>query len=276
MKIRRHRPLFALLFAILCVSTGRADTIDPNKPIGESLKPSLLYFDFDEESEGSIASKGEMPLSASIEPGKVDTYPSFVPGRNEAFGKAMAFNYGVLPPFTEPNDMMAGNHLDIPDKPELRLAGESFTVGAWVQMPEDADLDLSGVRHKMLLGKGGFSNAYPGWGFQVSYESNHWSLTLLLVGPNGDRMRADAPIPEGLSPGVWHHVAASFDAVKQEVTLWVDGVRTVSRKVDGDLGESTFPLVIGERGLSTYCNIPITMDDVFITSGVHDFKPVEQ
>lgn len=271
-----YRPLLAIALASLCLNTGVADTIDIGKPVSASLTPDLLYFDFDQESEGTLPSQGELSLSASIEPGKVDAYPSWVPGRSEAFGKAMEFNYGALPPFTEPNNLMAGNHLSIANRPELQMAGQSFTVGAWVKIPEEGDLDLSWVRHKMLIGSGAFSEAYPGWGLQISCDRNVWTLTLLMVGGDSHRSRCDAVIPQGVSPGSWRHVAASVDAATRKVSLWVDGERIVSREIDGDIGESKFPLVIGERGMSTYCNLPLTLDDVFIVSGVHDFKFTEQ
>jgi len=140
MKIPVHLRSLLLLCVILSKAVGMAETIDPNKPLTESLLPDLLYFNFDAEDDGSVISQSELGLTASMETGHVDMPPTRRPGPHEIFGHALEFNYGDHPAFTDSNDSIAGNHLRIEDDPSLRLAGQSFTLGAWIQLPEDAEL----------------------------------------------------------------------------------------------------------------------------------------
>jgi len=270
----KSRLLPALSLGILLASLpARAETIDPNKPVSESLKPDLLYFNFDEEEDGYIVSQAESGLAASIETGKVDTPPAWKPGPGKAFGQALEFNYGSHPAFTGPNDSTAGNHLRIPDDPSLRLAGQSFTIGAWIQLPEGAELPPR--PYKKIISKGGHSGSYPGWSLQISGRKGVWHLSLLLVGPDHVQIRGDARLPD-LEPGAWQHVAASFDEDSKDLTLWVDGVPVYVGDAPAEVGESTLPLVIGENGMSIYNNMPLVVDEVFIVSGVHDFVPVNR
>jgi len=271
MKIPVHLRSLLLLCVILSKAVGMAETIDPNKPLTESLLPDLLYFNFDGEDDGSVISQSELGLTASMETGHVDMPPTRRPGPREIFGHALEFNYGDHPAFTDSNDSIAGNHLRIEDDPSLRLAGQSFTLGAWIQLPEDAELPPR--PYKKLIGKGGHADSYPGWSLQLSGREGTWHLTLLLVGPDNVQTRRDARV--WLEPGVWHHVASSFDAESKEVIIWLDGTPAFTGEAATDIGESPLPLVIGENGMSTYSNITLSMDEVFIVSGVHDFLPVE-
>lgn len=255
----------------LCVS-GWAGTIDPNKPLPESLKPDILYFDFDLEDGGLQVSKAEGETPASVEAGKVGTPPVSRPGRNPAFGKALEFNYGDRPIFDGDNSEFMGNHLKVPDAPGLRLAGQSFTMGAWIQVPENVELPPS--PYKKFLVKGGFSAEYPGWVFQIHWKNETWHARLTLVGADGNLQFALAKLPN-LEPGAWHHLAASFDAETKMAVIWFDGARVFAREVPAEVGESDRPLIVGENGMSLYGNIPLVLDEVFIVSGVHDFSPVE-
>lgn len=251
-----------------------ATTINPNQPVIESLQPDILYINFDGEDENFVISQAEEELTATIERGKVDEPPGRIAGPGEAFGGAMEFNYGSHPPFQGMNDHISGNHLLIPDEPALRLAGQSFTLGAWIQLPESAELPPR--VYKKIVGKGGHAGSHPGWSMQISTFEETWSLTLLLVDSAGEQTRIDARLPgHGLEPGAWHHVAASYDAESNRVVLWFDGFDIVSSDAMGEVGESDLPLVIGENGMSTFSNTPLGIDDLFITSGVHEFSPVE-
>lgn len=275
MDILGYRSLLTLTLAFLCLGTGMAQTIDPNKPLPESLKPDLLYFDFEEDRDGYAISQAEAGLSASIENGKVGVPPARKPGPGEAFGHALEFNYGSHPAFVGANEQTAGNHLRIADDASLRLAGQSFTLGAWIQVPEGTEIPFR--PYKKIIGKGGHSGSYPGWSLQLGGRDGVWVLSLLLVDSDAVQTRRDARLPAGsLEPGVWHHVAASFDADSKALTLWFDGLQVFSGEAPGEVGESTLPLVIGENGMSTYCNIPLVMDEAFIVSGVHDFVPVDR
>lgn len=267
----RPFPLICLV-GILFVAAAQAATIDPNKPLPESLKPDLLYFDFDMEDSGQQVSKTKDEFLASVETGKAGTPPESRPGRNPAFGKALEFNYGNHPPFDGDNNEVMGNHLKVPDAPSLRLTGQSFTMGAWIQIPENAELPPS--PYKKFLVKGGFSAEYPGWTFQISRKNETWHARLTLVGADGKMNFALAKLPR-LEPGAWHHLAASFDAETKMTVIWFDGTRVFAKEVPAEVGESDRPLIVGENGMSTYGNIPLVLDDVFIVSEVHDFSPVE-
>ena len=261
------------LVGIFSVSAAQADTIDPNKPLSESLKPDILYFDFDLEDSGQQASKGEEGFVATVEAGKAGLPPESRPGPNAALGKALEFNYGNRPPFDDVNEQFMGNHLKVPDAPSLRLVGRSFTMGAWIQLPKDVQLLSSPV--KSLLSKGGFSADYPGWTLQILRKDEVWYARLSLVGADENMQFVRAKLP-GIYPGEWHHLAASFDAETKMVAIWFDGVKILERELPVEVGDSDRSLIVGERGMSNYSNIPLVLDEVFIVSGVHDFSPVER
>ncbi len=261
---------------ILLSAEGMAGTIDPNQPLPESLKPDLLYLNFDQQETGQVTSQTEGEWVASLETGKVGEPPQEKPGPAAAFGKAMEFHYGKLPAFKESNPTTAGSHLRIADTPALQLVGESFTLGAWVQIPEGVELPAKA--YKKILSKGGFSGHYPGWGFQISRHTGKeevWRLILQLVDEAGNQASTQCSATlRGFTPGQWHHLAASFDASSQTISLWFDGALVFSGASPAGAGSSTFPLTIGENAMSSYGNIPLIMDEVFITSGVHDVLPV--
>ncbi len=262
------------LVGIFSVSAAQADTIDPNKPLSESLKPDILYFDFDLEDSGQQASKAEEGFVATVETGKAGLPPESRPGPNAALGKALEFNYGNRPPFDDANDEFMGNHLKVSDAPSLRLMGQSFTLGAWIQLPENAQLPLSA--YKTILSKGGFTAAYPGWALQINQRDEGWYARLSLVGADENMQFALVKLP-GLHPGEWHHLAASFDAETKMAAIWFDGEQIFKRELPVEVEDSSDrPLIVGERGMSTHNNMPIVLDEVFIVSGVHDFVPVEQ
>ncbi len=257
---------------ILCIRTAGADTIDPNKPISESLKPDILYFNFDEGGDASPTSLAELPLTASVEPGKTGVNPVSKPSRNALFGTALEFNYGSLPPFTGVNEKTAGNHLLVPNHSAVQLVGQSFTLGAWVQIPENVEIPTSA--YKKILGKGAYSKDHPGWALQISMREGVWVVTFLTSSMDSDLSRMAAPLPGGLEPGAWHHLAVTFNQEAGKITFWFDGTAISTQNLTENIGESEAPLFIGENGMSLYSNTPLSMDEVFIISGAHDFVPV--
>ncbi len=272
MNVRSYCSRWTLTVLMLGITTAGADTIDPNKPISESLKPDILYFNFDEEIGAPLPSLAEQPLTASMEPGKVEATPAWKPGRNALFGKALEFHYGAHPPFPGVNERTAGNHLLVPNHPAVQLTGQSFTLGAWVQIPENAEVPANA--YKKLMGKGAYSQDYPGWAFQISMRDGGWAMTFLTASMDATLARFAAPLPAGLQPGVWHHLAVSYNKEAGKIVFWFDGTAISTQNLTEDIGESEAPLFIGENGMSLYSNTPLLMDEVFITSGAHDFDPV--
>jgi hypothetical protein len=269
-----HRSLLVMSFALFVPGLLSAGTIDPNRPVAESIRPDILYFNFDEEDENFVTSHAEVGLSAKIDRGKVDQLPVWRSGRNQEFGQALEFNYGSEALFAGENLQLSGNHLRVENEPHLGLTGQSFTMGAWVQLPETADLPAR--PYKKIMSKGGHGESYPGWALQLSYRDDRWILTMIMVDDDLKQARGDARLPgPGLEPGNWHHVAVSFHADTKQLRIWFDGAEIYTGEMQGAIGSSNLPLVIGENGMSIYCNIPLVLDEVFITSGVHDFVLVE-
>jgi len=266
--------------AILIASLPLAGAapIDLKQPIIESLTPDILYFNFDQEFVEDVSDLGPRGFEVTVSEGLVGELPRSVESRTPEFGKAMEFHYGALEPSAtdmNPNDYHRGNHLIIPSDPVLNLVDTSFTMGGWVKVP-DVTSDLT-MKWKHILSKGGYRDTFPGWGLYIDFRGNQsrWFLNLNLAGEfDDDYVLVSAPLDD-LDPDRWCHVAATYNHETEEVVLYENGIPIHTATVAVKIAPSEYDLTIGERGISTQNNLPAVMDEVFITSGVHEFMPAD-
>lgn len=269
------------LLGLAGVSQG-GEPLQVDRPLHEgSQTPDVLYVDFDKKEDQTLSGGGGGNLRLKIQDGAANSSPGWTTGPTAAFGGAMTFDYGSTEPFAAENAEAIGNHLAMAHSPSLDLAGESFTMGAWVKVPEMSSWPASARKH--IISKGGYSPQYPGYGLYLkSWSGNRWFLVLQLVDDAGGMSVADdRPASQNSSaelsdfkPGEWHHIAASFDAQTEIFTLSLDGVPIHHGMASAKPSNSSLPLFIGERGTSHHDNIPIILDEVFITKGAHEIAPI--
>ena len=271
---------FAKALAVILVAgsptIASAQTIDLGKPLPESLKPDILYFNFD-EVQGTAVSSGILGgIDATIEAGTVTAPPTPADGLSIWFKKAMEFNYGAPEASPEvPNATIQGNYVKVPTAPELNLEGQSFTMGAWVKVLAEGN-DLPENSTKYILGKGGYNKDVPGWAFVLQKRSaNRW--VLLFQHSSGQGAETESAVVgwmKSFTTDVWHHIALSYNHEANTLLFYLDGISIDPSPFEPfRIGASTNLLLVGERGVAHYGTMRVAMDEVFIVSGVHELVP---
>lgn len=99
--------------------------------------------------------------------------------------------------------------------------------------------------------------------------------TIRLVLGLGTRTATFTSEPAVYGPGVWHHVAVTYDAAGT-ACFYRDGVALGSQTENGAraVAPGTQPLMIGDRIGSSYHGFPGSLDQVRICTGVLEFRPV--
>lgn len=255
-------------------SSGAAE-INLTRPVGASLEPDVLQFNFtDYEGAYVEGARPDLP-TASAEEGASGEMPKKVPGPGKDYGDAISFGYGEKGDPSYPNNDLIGQHLKVEGSTSFLHEGESFTVGLWVRVPEGHadDADSEPVRIKNLIGQGGYSDDFPGWGLLLQRSANSaWTLGVRISGVNGNHITGSnyVLVPE-FQPGTWHHVGFVYDNEAQTGTFYFDGTAMKPTTLIDGPGESKRPLIIGERGISQHNNLTVEIADVFIANGVHSF-----
>lgn len=271
----------ALLFAVR--ATGAfAQTIDPGKPLPQSIKPDILYFNFDDVKGTKVPSgvlggeaaeikEGRRP--PSMGEGQDSPALNWPDGPRAAFKKAIELNRGEA---AESGETFApGKFLVVPAKVAPNLAGKSFTMGAWVKAPGEID-ELPGNQTRELLIWGCDYQGSPGfsWALQKIGDLFYVSFASQPGGEPADKIYQRA-ILKGFKANQWNHIALSLDVERKELTFYLNGKPIGEPRLDpSPVGESPDSLLIGDRGVGISQRLVVEMDDLFIVSGVHDFKPV--
>jgi len=125
----------------------------------------------------------------------------------------------------------------------FRLVG-SMTLAAWINassFPRDDAVIVSTFEH--------FENIRAGWQMDTTIDRGPRVIGFKLTGSCGTTMARYGATP--LHPNVWYHVAAAYDAHRQEMHVYLNG-----KLDDGDLvgrvesshRSSRFGALIGRRG----------------------------
>ncbi len=163
--------------------------------------------------------------------------------------------------------------LHVANSPTLSPRG-AFTVEMWIKA-KDADAFPKEARPVLLDMK------------YVPYE--HQGFMFSLTGASGDSKRQmSVAIGLGartetwyshaieLPPNQWRHVAFTYDALGT-VTFIVDGseLNRVAKSDAGPMAPATRPLSIGDRLGSNYNGFPGFIDEVRLSSGQREFRPIK-
>lgn len=158
----------------------------------------------------------------------------------------------------------------IPNHARLSPSG-SFSLEMWVQAkPELA----SHPRHVFLVDKKYVSDQ----DYQLILDppakdgSRSWKA-VLGFGTESQTWRTDQPLK--LEPGTWTHLAMTYDAAGT-LKFYVNGVPAGGgfKAGRGPVAPGKRALSIGDRGGSSYAGFPGLIDEVRITTGVREFRPM--
>lgn len=252
------------------------DVISLQRPVGESLKPSWIYWSFD---NGKIREATPNPAKDSsgngfegfLLPSENGTWPEYVEGK---FGTAIHLQ-GSNP--TEYDARVSWNIQDSLTQSEVQFdnSGQSFTAGAWVKFNEIR----SGENQTFVVfERGHTAGENDAWNLSIIKAPNEkWRLRVLLPGLYRDAANESI----SLSDGEWHHVAFSFQAddAGGMLTFWFDGapqqeVMSVEAAASpmGD-GEKCSIFTVGERNPHYHISdSDASVDDAFVTSGIYTFE----
>lgn len=158
---------------------------------------------------------------------------------------------------------VAKNHSDLSPR-------GAFTVEMWIQpQPE-----LEGYPEVYLIDKKYVSN--DDYQFILGRADGRGTRQLQLVLGFGDTSESFwSQRRMTLANGQWHHIAFTYDAAGT-ATFWVDGENygSDSHLGRGGIHPGRLELSIGDRLGSNYHGFPGLIDQVRITRGVREFRPV--
>jgi len=272
------RILAGIFLSVLCcarpVAAGE-QSIDLNKPVGESLKVDGFHWAFDDGLVGTGDPRTVEDLSGNgltgyIAGSKEVPPPTYAEGK---FGTAIFLQgQGSIVRWAE--NSQAGSPMNIMTSD---AKGTAFTTGIWFKME-----DLKPVAHILIRRDGG---ARKGWRIAVvkadSKESDSpgtsWKLRMEFGDYKGDP--GTRATTESFADGGWHHIGVSVapdgssaNSVEELANFtaiyWLDGevldTVTFSTK-EVDVEQGTHSIVVGDSAQGI-------VDDAFIASGVHTFK----
>ncbi len=157
--------------------------------------------------------------------------------------------------------------LVVTNHPSLTPGG-AFTAEMWIQ----AKPDLEKASLAYLLDKKYASHTDYQWLLGVPETSGARRIVVNLgFGADSESFVSDALV---FAPGVWHHVAFSYDGAGT-VRFFRDGssVSTVSRPGRRAVVAGSHGLSIGDRVGSNYGGFPGFIDDVRLCNGALEFSP---
>ncbi len=162
--------------------------------------------------------------------------------------------------------------LHISRSPVLSLGGP-FTVEMWIRA-KDAD-DFPETYSPVLLDMKYVPGNHTGFMFTMTRGSSTGTRQLGLEIGTGAESSHWYSLPFKWEAGIWRHVAFTYDA-RGTVEFFVDGAANgrTTKSTAGPMAAAVRPLSIGDRIGSLYRGFPGFIDEVRITKGVREFRPV--
>ncbi len=284
MKISRTLLIYACLVttgfhAIAAVADGKV--IDLSKPVGESIKPDVLYWAFDDGSVGFMMPDPVEDLSGNGFSGKLmegakNPTPIYTEGK---FGTAILLQgntpssetpEGKLQTFLNPRvSCVANAKKEVSDPSLLHMKATNFTAGAWVRIDEVNDGKMQRIP-VFYLGH------LTGWKFEIFKEVNGSWLLRFSGGGGSAKIPVEAV---DLGDKHWHHVAFAYSLRGEdgEVVFYVDGSPLgdpleLKGRIGQEEGISSF-FTMGEFNVGNFSDGLVgAFDDAFVTTGAHTFK----
>lgn len=282
------RAVFPVLFAMAGLMTlpcvhATERVVDLSKPVGESFKPDVLYWAFDDGAIDDWAPDPVVDLSGNGFDGKLTAgqeqgQPVYTKG---VFGTGIRLT-GNAPRVekedgsvkTHPNSRVTWSARDrsqnAPNPALLDLNDTSFTIGTWIRFDETAEQE----KQTVYVFQRGTESA---WGLLITRKpGGHFSL---LFGAGGARA-VTANTPDVFDDGKWHHVAVVYKVGGDQnlATFFLDGVPigeplpVAARPAVTEAKDRVFTM--GERNVANYSNgLTGALDDAFVTTGECTFLP---
>jgi hypothetical protein len=247
----------------------RAGEISLGAPVTASLRPDVLYYSFDEIDGNKVVDGSGNEAFGELRAGSFSP-PEPVAGVNERFGQALHFPGG---PKKDQGD--ARNPFLVTDGHEkLYLDGKSFTMGVWLKLDDDSTQKLE------ILSKGASSTvAEQDAGYTWTLERQQgdaWQMSLQVRDGQGLNPTRGTGYVLPLTPGTWYHLGVVVNFEERTATFYFNGDAQATVNLPADIGRGEDVFVIGERRTSSYfSDFRGSMDDLFITEGVHEFVPLE-
>ncbi len=204
-------------------------------------------------------------LSDSSAHGHQATLRGAKPNRDGRFGGCLESSAGY--PVV---DESHGFH--VTRSPVLSPTG-SFTVELWIKAkPADA---FPADARPVLLDMKYVPYNHTGFMLSLTPQSSSGTRQLALQLGTGSESHAWYSDPLRLPAGAWRHVAFTYDA-RGTVAFFLDGEETgrSTRPEAGPMAAAVRPLSIGDRIGSLYNGFPGYIDEVRITKGIRDFRPI--
>lgn len=150
----------------------------------------------------------------------------------------------------------------------------AFTVEAWIKLKDD-DAIPKDVR-PVLMDSKYVPYDHAGFMFSLTGASSEGSRQMSVAIGMGSRSETWFSRAFDLKLSQWRHVAFSYDALGT-VTFYVDGTELsrVTKSDAGPMAPATKQLSIGDRIGSLYNGFPGFMDEVRITRGELEFRPIK-
>jgi autotransporter-associated beta strand protein len=155
--------------------------------------------------------------------------------------------FGALAGSTDPAFAFTNQSATVPYNAAFNPA--SFTVDAWIN-PANLDAGNRVILQSMINGQNPANgDDRSGWVFRQNGDT----LTFLVggTGPAGGSVFYTTTATTGavLTAGVWQHVAVSYDAGTQNISIYVNGTEVLDTTATAPvLANTAAPLVIGNRG----------------------------
>jgi hypothetical protein len=151
--------------------------------------------------------------------------------------------------------------------------GGPFTVEMWIRA-KDAD-DFPETYSPVLLDMKYVPGNHSGFMLTMTRGSSTGTRQLGLEIGTGAESSHWYSMPVQLETGVWHHVAFTYDGAGT-VEFFVDGAANgrTTKPTAGPMAAAAKSLSIGDRVGSLYRGFPGFIDEVRITKGVREFRPV--
>lgn len=218
----------------------------------------LGYWKFDGEGAAFLADSSAQKHAARLQGAK--------PNASGKFGGCLESGVGF--PIAD-----ASHSIHVAKNPVLSPAGP-FTVEMWLRpYPDDA---FPAEVQPVLLDSKYVPTNHTGFQIFLTKAGSDGSRRFAFVLGTGSRSDTwYAPQPVRLDPEKWQHVAFTYDS-RGTVAFFVDGneVGRVLQPDAGGMAPSKYALSIGDRIGSNYNGFPGFIDEVRITSGIREFRPV--
>ncbi len=213
----------------------------PGHP-GRTLEGLVALWSGEGNAEDSVGGcHGQLVNGAGFTPGKV--------------GQAFSLNEsGRGTGFPDARFSRGRAFLLVPTKPVLNIgAGDGFTIVAWLK-PATSITETIIAEYERILGTANGSDVGIDFTIQQVDGSGGWHLCANVLDADNGTGHTFVSRPDLLIPGIWQHVAFSYDKASGAASLYLNGTVEAQANVGSIVPQTSFPyLLFGAR--TTYGSV---------------------